>query len=123
MDIKQKYYNIIKSSLSPNKKFTFTPKAFSRNHHNSRNDSYKKIKNRVLNNNEKDNKFITTYSLLPNVTSRNFWPNFNPLNNDSNIINSNRTPKKIKGDLLTYDLCFKKLNDTLNLNPYNKNIK
>ena len=125
MDIKSKYYNKIKTNLSPQNHSKLISNNISPKCYTTRNKSFLKILKLKLNNKNKLHYNPTSNSLFPKLSKYNLSPCFKSINDELNNIKkikNNRNKKKDRESLLTFDPCLKMLNENLDLNPYNKKL-
>ena len=126
MDIKQNYYKIIKSSLSPRSiKDDLVKQLSPRNNRTDNRLSLKLLNLKINDKNDINNNNLTSFSLFPKLSQINLSPNITIMKTKLNNIkkkNSIKSKNKPKRDLLTFDPCLKMLNDNLELNPYNQKL-
>ena len=126
MDIKQNYFKIIKSSLSPRNINDDLLKQLSpRNNRTDNRLSLKLLNIKINDKNDIIYNNLTSFSLFPKLSQINLSPNITIMKTKLNNIKKRKYIKsknKPKRDLLSFDPCLKMLNDNLELNPYNKKL-
>ena len=125
MDIKQNYFKIIKSSLSPRNINDDLLKQLSPRNNRTDNRLSLKLLNIKIHDKNDINNNLTSLSSFPKLTKINLSPTIKSLKTKLSIIkkrNTLKTKKNTKRDLLSFDPCLKMLNDNLELNPYNKKL-
>ena len=125
MDIKQNYYKIIKTSLSPkNINHNLIKDISPRNNRTNNRLSLKLLNIKIHDKNDINNN-LTSLSSFQKLSLINLSPTIKTMKSKLNIIKKRhpiKNKKQQKRDLLSFDPCLKILNDNLELNPYNQKL-
>ena len=125
MDIKQKYYKIIKTTISQkNINDNLINQISPRNNRTNNRLSLKLLNIKIHDKNDLNNN-LTSLSSFPKISKINLSPTIKTMKSKLNDIkkrNTLKNEKKPKRDLLSFDPSLKMLNDNLELNPYNQKL-